>query len=76
MAETPLKAVQCRGLWGITEWLPALGVEHVEAGFGWEGLAVQGRMCLARVLMLAGAQSAQKCVLGTVQVEEQVGREQ
>lgn len=64
--------MQCRGLWGIMEWLQTSGLEHTEAGFGWEGLAVQGRTCLARVLMLEGAQSGQKCVLGMMhlQVEE------
>lgn len=58
------------------EWLQRLGLEHIGAEFGWEGLAVQGMMCLARTLTSAGAQSSQKCVLGTVhvQVEQQAGR--
>lgn len=41
-AEIPLKAVQCRGLWGIMEWLQTLGLEHVEAGFGWKGWQSRG----------------------------------
>lgn len=69
VAEIPLKAVQCRGLWGIMEWLQTLGLEHIEAEFGWEGLAVQGRMCLARVLMLEDAQSGQKCDFGMMHVQ-------
>lgn len=46
-----------------------MGLEHIEAEFGWEGLAVQGRMCLARVLMLEDAQSGQKCDLGMMHVQ-------
>lgn len=42
VTEIPLKAVQCRGLWSIVEWLQTLGLEHIGAGFGWEGLAAQG----------------------------------
>lgn len=55
MVGIPLRAVQCRGLWGIMEWLQTLGLEHIEAGFVWERLEVQERMCLARVWTLAGA---------------------